>query len=87
MDEEIIEKAIVKVKQWVIDNNRNYDEELGFRGWWNENPELETGEIISVIFVSYMMTMFSELIGYFAAVDPETLEILFIMGPHGYLDL
>ena len=83
------EKLILQVQKYLDKNNMSYDKKSMDSVIYQENGKIRGGLIKPVYFISYELFLknFIEGVTNVAVLDAKTEELLYIMTPHGYLDI
>jgi hypothetical protein len=83
------EKLILKVQKYLDKNNMSYDKKSMDSVIYQENGKIRGGLIKPVYFISYELFLknYFEGITNVVVLDAKTEELLYIMTPHGYLEI
>ncbi|MFY8186899.1 MAG: hypothetical protein ACOVLC_02955 [Flavobacterium sp.] len=83
------EKLILQVQKYLDKNNMSYDKKSMDSVIYQENGKIRGGLIKPVYFISYELFLknFIEGVTNVAVLDAKTEELLYIMTPHGYLEI
>jgi hypothetical protein len=83
------EKLILKVQKYLDKNNMSYDKKSMDSVIYQENGKIRGGLIKPVYFISYELFLknYIEGITNVVVLDAKTEELLYIMTPHGYLEI
>lgn len=83
------EKLILIVQKYLDKNNMSYDKKSMDSVIYQENGKIRGGLIKPVYFISYELFLknYIEGITNVVVLDAKTEELLYIMTPHGYLEI
>ena len=83
------EKLIQKVQKYLDKNNMSYDKKSMDSVIYQENGKIRGGLVKPVYFISYDLFLkdYLEGITNVAILDAKTEDLLYIMTPHGYLEI